>query len=56
MGNIQHERLPKSKMATSDNDRFTFKIVHVLHFTVVSKQAGDRRSSAGYLIVCRWLL
>ena len=32
MGHIKHERLPKSKMASSDNDRFTFKIVHVLHF------------------------
>ena len=28
---IQPERLPKSKMASSD-DRFTFEIVHVLHF------------------------
>ena len=24
--------------------------------TVFSKQAGDRQSSTGYLIVCRWLL
>ena len=32
MGHIQLERLPKSKMGSSDNDRFTFKIVHVLHF------------------------
>ena len=32
MGHIQRERLPKSKMASSDNDRFTFEIVHVLHF------------------------
>ena len=32
MGHIQHERLPKSKMASSDNDRFTFVIVHVLNF------------------------
>ena len=32
MGHIQHERLPKSKMASSDNDRFTFEIVHMLHF------------------------
>ena len=31
MGHIQSERLPKSKMASSD-DRFTFKIVHVLRF------------------------
>ena len=31
MGRIQHERLPKSKMRSSD-DRFTFEIVHVLHF------------------------
>ena len=31
MGHIQLERLPKSKMASSDNDRFTFEIVHVLH-------------------------
>ena len=31
MGHIQHERLPKSKMASSD-DRFTFEIVHVLRF------------------------
>ena len=28
---IQHERLPKSKMASSD-DRFTFEIMHVLRF------------------------
>ena len=32
MGHIQRERLPKSKMASSDNDRVTFEIVHVLHF------------------------
>ena len=32
MGHIQPERLPKSKMASSDNDRFAFEIVHVLHF------------------------
>ena len=31
MGHIQCERLPKSKMASSDNDRFTFEIVHVLY-------------------------
>ena len=31
MGHIQPERLPKSKMASSD-DRFTFEIVHVLRF------------------------
>ena len=31
MGHIQRERLPKSKMASSD-DRFTFEIVHVLRF------------------------
>ena len=31
MGHIQCERLPKSKMASSD-DRFTFESVHVLHF------------------------
>ena len=31
MGRIQLERLPKSKMASSD-DRFTFKVVHVLRF------------------------
>ena len=31
MSHIQHERLPKSKMASSD-DRFTFEIVHVLCF------------------------
>ena len=31
MGHIQPETLPKSKMASSD-DRFTFEIVHVLHF------------------------
>ena len=31
MGHIQRERLPKSKMAYSD-DRFMFKIVHVLRF------------------------
>ena len=32
MGHIQCDRLPKSKMASSDNDRFTFEIVHILHF------------------------
>ena len=31
MGHIQRERLPKSKMASSD-DRFTFKIMDLLHF------------------------
>ena len=31
MGHIQCERLPKSKMASSD-DRFTFEIMRVLHF------------------------
>ena len=31
MGHIQRERLPKSKMASSD-DRITFEIVHVLLF------------------------
>ena len=31
MGHILRERLPKSKMAFSD-DRFTFEIMHVLHF------------------------
>ena len=31
MGHIQRGRLPKSKMASSDN-RFTFEIVHVLRF------------------------
>ena len=31
VGHIQRERLPKSKMASSD-DRFTFEIVHVLRF------------------------
>ena len=31
MGHIQPERLPKSKMASSD-DRFTLEIVHVLRF------------------------
>ena len=31
MGHIQSERLPKSKVASSD-DRFMFEIVHVLHF------------------------
>ena len=31
MDHIQREKLPKSKMASS-NDRFTFKIVHLLHF------------------------
>ena len=31
MGHIQRGRLPKSKMASSD-DRFTFEIVHVLRF------------------------
>ena len=33
MGHIQRERLPKSKMASGGNDRFTFEIMHVLHFT-----------------------
>ena len=32
MGHIQLERLPKSKMESSDNDIFTFEIVRVLHF------------------------
>ena len=33
MGHIQREKLPKSKMASSDNDGFTFEIVHVpAHF------------------------
>ena len=31
MGHIQSERLPKSKMASSD-DRFTLEIVRVLRF------------------------
>ena len=31
MGHIQREKLPESKMASSDNDS-TFEIVHVLHF------------------------
>ena len=31
MGHIQGERLPKSKMASSD-DRFTLEIVRVLRF------------------------
>ena len=31
MGHIQPERLPKSKMASSD-DRFTLEIVRVLRF------------------------
>ena len=31
LGHIQRERLPKSKMASSD-DRFMFEIVHVLRF------------------------
>ena len=31
MGHIQGERLPKSKMVSSD-DRFPFEIVHVLCF------------------------
>ena len=31
MGHIQRERLPKSKMASSD-DRFTFEIVRVVRF------------------------
>ena len=31
MAHIQPERLPKSKMASSD-DRFSFEIVHVLRF------------------------
>ena len=29
MGHIQRERLLKSKMASSDNHRFTFEIMHV---------------------------
>ena len=32
MGHIQRQRLPKSKMVSSDNNRFTFEIMHVLHF------------------------
>ena len=32
MAHIQYERLPKSKMASSENDRFKFKIGQVLHF------------------------
>ena len=31
MGHIQRERLPKSKVASSD-ERVTFEIVHVLRF------------------------
>ena len=31
MGHIQRERLPKSKMVSSDN-KFTFEIVHVLRY------------------------
>ena len=31
MGHIQRERFAKSKMASND-DRFTFEIVHVLRF------------------------
>ena len=31
MGHRQCERLPKTKMASSD-DKFTFEIAHVLHF------------------------
>ena len=31
MDHIQRERLPKSKMVSSD-DRFTFEIMHVLRF------------------------
>ena len=31
MGHIQRERLPKSKMASSDNNSIRFEIVHVLH-------------------------
>ena len=41
MGRIQRERLPKSKMASSD-DRFTFEIVHVLRFELACV-AGVRR-------------
>ena len=37
MGHIQRERLPKSKMASSD-DRFTFEIVHVLRFAKRANQ------------------
>ena len=32
MGHIQRERLPKSQMASSDKDGFTFENVHVLNF------------------------
>ena len=37
MGHIPPRRLPKSKMASSD-DRFTFEIVHVLRFGNELKQ------------------
>ena len=46
MGHIQHERLPKSKMASSDNDRFTFEIVHVLHFRNALNEELCCKSSA----------
>ena len=32
MGHIKRERLPKPTMASSDNGRFMFEIVHVLDF------------------------
>ena len=41
MGHIQLERLPKSKMACSDNDRFTFEIVHVLYMCLTRNFAAD---------------
>ena len=40
MGHIQRERLPKSKMASSD-DRFTFDVVHVLRFGLMRNFAAD---------------
>ena len=46
MGHIEHERLPKSKMASSGNDRFTFEIMHVLHF----------RNGLNEELCCRFIL
>ena len=52
MGHIQHERLPKSKMASSDN-RVKFKIVHLLRNniavdTVVRAEAANKFSQSFY--------
>ena len=42
MGHIQRERLPKSKLASSENDRFTFEIAHVLETGLTRNFAGSR--------------